>query len=97
MTVERVRRPERRIGCVQQVETGVLLVLTDGGSVRASLDGGMLAAVARDRACLPGPGDWVQLRDWPDGRTTVLRRLNQPVARGAQVLDLQAERRRRRR
>lgn len=59
------------VGCVVSEETGVLEVLTDEGLVRASLDGAMLGRVARDRSQLPGPGDWVRLRRWPDRQVTV--------------------------
>lgn len=69
------------VGCVCGVETGVLHVLTDRGEVRASFDGRMLAAIARDRSCLPGPGDWVRLRRWHDGRVTVDGPLVAPLAR----------------
>lgn len=64
-------RPDAWLGCVLSVETGVLVVLTDVGEVRASYGGAMLCRIARDRSCLPGPGDWVVLRQWPDGRVTV--------------------------
>ena len=79
MTAERVV-PAPWVGCVCGVETGVLRVLTDRGEVRASFDGRMLSAIARDRTCLPGPGDWVRLRRWQDGRVTVDGPLVEPLA-----------------
>ena len=59
------------VGCVIRARTGVFEVLTDIGTVRASLAGAMLAHVARDRRMLPEAGDWVRLREWSDGRITV--------------------------
>jgi ribosome biogenesis GTPase len=59
------------VGCVLRVETGVAVVLTDGGETRASYSGRMLADVAHDRARAPAAGDWVTLRHWPDGRVTL--------------------------
>ena len=52
-------------------ETGVVVVLTDDGPVRATYGGGLLGRIARDRSCLPGPGEWVVLRRWADGPLTV--------------------------
>jgi hypothetical protein len=80
MTAERVTRPDGWVGCVLGVETGVFRVLTDRGEVRASLDGGMLCRAARDRSCLPEPGDWVALRAWCDGRVTLTGLMHQPLA-----------------
>lgn len=73
MTAEPVmaRRPDAWLGCVLSIETGVAVVLTDEGEVRASFGGAMLCRIARDRSCLPGPGDWVVLRQWPDRRVTI--------------------------
>ena len=75
------------MGCVLRVEVGVLVVLTDAGEVRASLDGCLLGRVARDRGCLPVAGDWVQLRCWPDGRLTALSSIR-PAAALAPVIPL---------
>lgn len=80
MTAERVTRPDGWVGCVLAVETGVFRVLTDRGEVRASLDGPMLCEAARDRSCLPVPGDWVSLRVWCDGRVTVAGLMQRPLA-----------------
>jgi hypothetical protein len=81
MTAERVARSDGWVGCVLSVETGVFVVLTDRGELRASLDGSMLCHAARDRSCLPVPGDWVTLRAWCDGRVTVAGPMRQRLAR----------------
>ena len=75
MTAERAPRADPWLGCVVGSETGVARVLTDRGEVRASYGGGMLGLIARDRSLAPGPGDWVVLRCWPDGRVTIERPL----------------------
>jgi ribosome biogenesis GTPase len=82
MTAEAVAsaRAEARLGCVLSVCTGVAVVLTDGGEVRATFGATMLCRIARDRSCLPGPGDWVVLRQWPDGPFTVEARATDRVA-----------------
>lgn len=89
MSVQPIRRPGLEgswCGCVLRVEPGVVVVLTDRGEVRATLDGAMLAAVARDRTQLPQAGDWVRLRQWPDHHVTVLAAIR-PEPRGlARVL-----------
>ncbi|MGN6252475.1 MAG: hypothetical protein ACTHNS_11750 [Marmoricola sp.] len=72
MTVARIHRDDPRVGVVLAVRTGVLEVLVDDGRIRATLDGSLLAAVARDRSRMPGVGEWVRLRGWPDGRVTVV-------------------------
>lgn len=86
MTVARIDPDDPRVGVVLTVRTGVLDVLADGGRVRATLDGSMLAAVARDRSAMPVPGDWVRLRTWPDGRVSVVGPLC--PRRGATVVPL---------
>ncbi len=70
MTALRVASREP-VGCVVRVVTGVAVVLTDAGERRTSYSGRMLARVAHDRSQAPVPGDWVTLRTWPDGRTTL--------------------------
>lgn len=80
MTAERVVPAEKWVGCVLHVRTGVFDVLTDGGQLRASLDGAMLGLIAHDRTLMPAPGDWVELREWPDGRVTVARLLRSRLA-----------------
>ena len=59
-------------------EVGVLVVLTDRGPVRATYGAALLRAVARDRAGLPEPGEWVELRRWCDGPVTVEAVLTRP-------------------
>jgi hypothetical protein len=71
VSAERVSRLDPWVGCVVGCETGVARVLTDSGEVRASYGGCMLGRIARDRRCLPGPGDWVVLRRWSDDRVTI--------------------------
>jgi hypothetical protein len=71
MSAERVSKLDPWVGCVVGGEPGVARVLTDAGEVRASYCGGMLARIARDRRCVPEPGDWVVLRRWTDDRVTI--------------------------
>ena len=66
-------------GCVLRVDTGVAVVLTDQGVRRAGYGARMLARVARDRSRAPEAGDWVRLRSWPDGRTTLEECLTRPT------------------
>ncbi|MGH3734057.1 MAG: ribosome small subunit-dependent GTPase A [Micromonosporaceae bacterium] len=56
---------------VSRVDRGVCTVLTWHGSLRASLAGAMLSAIAADPLQLPCVGDWVVVRTWPDRRHTV--------------------------
>lgn len=64
-----------RSGCrparVCRVDRGVYAVLAADGAARTTAAGRLLAAAAADLSALPVAGDWVALRDWPDGRTTV--------------------------
>lgn len=69
-------------------EIGVLVVLTDGGPVRATYGAQMLGAICRDRSCVPGPGDWVTVRRWSDGPLTVEGTLTRPSPALARVLPL---------
>ena len=62
MTVERAARREREVGCVVARDVGVLVVLTDSGTVRATYGVRMLGAIARDRSRVPEPGEWVELK-----------------------------------
>ena len=71
-------------------ETGVLLVLTDDGPVRASYGARMLCAIARDRSRSPEAGEWVTVRRWCDGPVTVEDVLTRP--RLAKVLPLDRNR-----
>ena len=65
-------------------ETGVLLVLTDRGALRATYGAPLLGLLARDRTATPEPGEWVLLRRWCDGPVTVeemfARRPEPPLA-----------------
>ena len=70
MTAEQVSHHEE-VGCVVSCETGVVVVLTDDGPLRATYGAKLLGRIARDRSCMPGPGDWVALRRWSDGPLTV--------------------------
>jgi hypothetical protein len=78
-------RADVEVGCVLACDIGVLVVLTDEGTVRASYGVRMLGAIARDRSHVPTPGEWVSLRRWPDGPVTVEGTLGQadpsPLAR----------------
>jgi ribosome biogenesis GTPase len=71
LTAAPLARPEPEVGCVLGQEVGVLVVLTDDGPLRVTYGAQMLAAIARDRGCVPEPGEWVALRRWPDGPVTV--------------------------
>ncbi len=89
MTAERATRPEAEVGCVVAQEPGVLVVLTDGGAVRATYGAMMLGTIARDRSRVPGPGEWVALRHWCDGPVTVEGSLGpEPTISLAEVLPL---------
>lgn len=74
------------VGCVVDAEPGVLTVLSDGGRVRATLDGSLLGRLACSRDELPAVGEWVRLRRWPDQRVTVLGRLAIDAGEVAAVL-----------
>jgi ribosome biogenesis GTPase len=63
--------PDHRPARVARVDRGVCTVFTAAGTDRTSLGGGLLARCGRDPAALPCVGDWVVVRAWPDGRTTV--------------------------
>jgi ribosome biogenesis GTPase len=60
-----------RPGRVSHADRGVCTVLAADGPRRVSLAGGLLSHAATDPGRLPCPGDWVAVRDWPDGRPTV--------------------------
>ncbi len=71
MTAAQAPLPEAEVGCVLAAETGLLLVLTDEGQVRATYGARVLGQIARDRSRVPTPGEWVTLRRWSDGPVTV--------------------------
>jgi ribosome biogenesis GTPase / thiamine phosphate phosphatase len=64
-------RDDHRPGRVARVDRGVCTVLTESGTTRASLAGAILSAAAGDPVALPCAGDWVVVREWPDGRFTI--------------------------
>ena len=90
MTAVPAPRAEETVGCVLARETGVLVVLTDVGPVRASYGAGMLGQLARDRSRVPEPGEWVVLRRWYDGPVTVEATLTPRQPRIAPVVPLRA-------
>jgi ribosome biogenesis GTPase len=55
-------------GRVVRADRGICTVLTEAGTVRASLAGSLLSSAGRDPVALPCAGDWVVVRTWPDGR-----------------------------
>ena len=65
------RARRRELGLVIAREIGVVVVLTDRGTVRATYGARLLETAARDRQALPEPGEWVHLRRWRDGPVTV--------------------------
>lgn len=69
------------VGCVLRVDHGVYELLCGGGLQRVTLGGAMLARMARDRGAAPGPGDWCEVRTWPDGPRTLERVLTLPPVR----------------
>lgn len=62
------------LGCVLTLDEGIYGVWTSRGLERASMSGGLLAAVARNRDEMPAAGDWVELMRWGDGRLTLTGR-----------------------
>lgn len=72
--------PDHYPGRVLRADRGVCTVLTAAGPVRASVAGALITAAAGDPTALPGAGDWVVVRDWPDGRITAERVLPRRTA-----------------
>ena len=64
------------VGCVLRVDHGVYDLLCRGGRLRVTLGGAMLARMARDPQAGPCPGDWCEVRTWPDGPRTLERVLS---------------------
>src|SRR5262245_52207470 len=64
-------RPDQRPARVVRVDRGVCSVLAADGAHRTSVGGALLAAAAANPVQLPCAGDWVVMRTWPDGRTTI--------------------------
>jgi ribosome biogenesis GTPase len=63
------------VGCVLRVDHGIYDLLCGAGRLRVTLGGPMLAAMARDPMAGPCPGDWCEVRSWPDGPYTLERLL----------------------
>lgn len=68
-------------------DSGVAVVATASGQVRATYSGRMLGRIARDRSCAATAGDTVALRWWPDGKATI-EDVSRAVARTADVIEL---------
>jgi ribosome biogenesis GTPase len=56
---------------ITRVDRGVCDALSERGPLRVSLSGTVLAASAEDPSTTPCVGDWVVVREWPDGRLTL--------------------------
>jgi ribosome biogenesis GTPase len=59
------------LGRVVRVDRGLAQVLTEEGLLRVGYAGAVLAETARHPEAAPCTGDWVVVRDWPDGRHTL--------------------------
>ena len=70
-TYARFDRSDQQPARVSRVDRGICSVLGAHGAHRASIGGGLLAAVAQDPVRLPCAGDWVVVRTWPDDRQTI--------------------------
>jgi ribosome biogenesis GTPase len=68
------------VGRVVRVDRGLVSVLTATGPERASVGGGLLAAMARDPMAGACTGDWVLMQDWPGRRVTLERVLPRRTA-----------------
>jgi ribosome biogenesis GTPase len=64
-------RADQHPARVVRVDRGVCTAIGATGPHRVTVGGGLLAAAAQDSTRLPGTGDWVVVRTWPDGRETV--------------------------
>jgi ribosome biogenesis GTPase len=64
-------RADQHPARVARVDRGVCTAIGADGPERVTLGGALLAAAAQDPTRLPGTGDWVAVRIWPDGRATV--------------------------
>jgi ribosome biogenesis GTPase len=64
-------RPDQEPARVIVTEPGVCAVIAAAGPTRVSVGGALLAAAVADPVRLPVPGDWVVLRSWADGRSTL--------------------------
>lgn len=59
------------IGCVTSRRPGAIRVWTSQGDLCGSLGADLLATIARGDDEVPGPGQWVRLQRWWDGRITI--------------------------
>jgi ribosome biogenesis GTPase len=64
-------RADQHPARVVRVDRGVCTAIGPGGPHRVTVGGALLAAAAQDATRLPGTGDWVVVRTWPDGRSTM--------------------------
>jgi ribosome biogenesis GTPase / thiamine phosphate phosphatase len=64
-------RPDQEPARVTVAERGVCAVLAAAGPTRVSVGGALLVAAVADPVRLPVPGDWVVLRSWGDGRSSL--------------------------
>ena len=64
-------RPDQHPARVARVDRGVCTAIAADGPQRVTIGGSLLAAAVQDPTRLPGTGDWVVVRTWPDGRATV--------------------------
>ncbi len=71
---------DAHLGRVVRVDRGIAHVLTEEGPLRAGFGACLLGDVARDPAEAPCTGDWVVVREWPDGRSTLERVLPRRTA-----------------
>lgn len=58
-------------GRVSAVDPAAVDAVVAAGPVRATFGAGILQCIANDPDAGPCTGDWVALRAWPDGRTTL--------------------------
>lgn len=56
---------------ISRVDRGAIRLIDGNGTVRATIGGDLLRQSAADKSMTPTVGDWVAVRGWPDGRTTI--------------------------
>src|SRR4029453_18176285 len=64
------RSDECFVARVSRVDRGAWDAIAADGPVRVTFSGSVLAAVAADPVATPCVGDWIVVREWPDGRHT---------------------------
>src|SRR5262245_64069276 len=64
-------RADQHPARVARVDRGVYTAISADGPQRVTVGGALLAMAAQDPTRLPGTGDWVAVRAWPDGRSTI--------------------------